>query len=295
MKTEYVPVTSFIHTANFRNLKRIFQANNTPADYYLNDYGTGVGGVRGDSIYDKTRHWQLTNTLAVALLEGFNKWAKAGLKAFASYDIRHFSLPNMDNGYESFNEQSLHIGGQLSKAQGKTLHYNITGDLGVTGNDAGEFCLDADADLNFRLFGDTVQLAANAVFHKHGHVFYYEHYHSRHFWWDQDELDDIFHSHLEGSFSLKRTRSQLRVAVDAIKELTNGSRKFEIAIVGAKVEHLSAGIGDNGRTAMKGSGMGAAFVGGGVKAVLNHRVVGMGNAASEKDDKKKEEKSVHKT
>lgn len=43
MKTEYVPVTSFIHTANFRNFKRIFQANNTPADYYLNDYGTGVG------------------------------------------------------------------------------------------------------------------------------------------------------------------------------------------------------------------------------------------------------------
>ena len=220
MKTEYVPVTSFIHTANFRNFKRIFQANNTPADYYLNDYGTGVGGVRGDSIFDKTRHWQLTNTLAVALLEGFNKWAKAGLKAFASYDIRHYSLPNMDNGYESFNEQSLHIGGQLSKAQGKTLHYNITGDLGVTGNDAGEFCLDANADLNFRLFGDTVQLAANAVFHKHGHVFYYEHYHSRHFWWDQDELDDIFHSHLEGSFSLKRTRSQLRVAVDAIKNYT---------------------------------------------------------------------------
>ena len=35
----------------------------------------------------------MKNTLALATLEGFSKWAKAGLKAFVSYDLRHFSLP----------------------------------------------------------------------------------------------------------------------------------------------------------------------------------------------------------
>lgn len=37
-KTEYVPVTSFIHTVQFDNYKRIYQAYQTPQDYYLKEY-----------------------------------------------------------------------------------------------------------------------------------------------------------------------------------------------------------------------------------------------------------------
>ena len=163
MKDEYVPVTSFIHTVKFDNYRRIYQAYETPTDYYLNSYNT-PNIFQGDSIYDKTKHWELKNTLAVALLEGFNKWAKAGIKLFASYDIRHYSLPNDQDGWTSYNENSFNVGGQISKTLGKTVHYNALADIGVVGDRAGDIKIDANADLNFRLFGDTVQLAAKGFF-----------------------------------------------------------------------------------------------------------------------------------
>lgn len=99
-KSEYVPVTSFIHTVKFDNYRRIYEAYQTPADYYLNEY-YDAGRLTGDSIYDQTKHWHMKNTFAIAMLEGFNKWAKAGLKAFASYDLRHYELPTMEGGFEN--------------------------------------------------------------------------------------------------------------------------------------------------------------------------------------------------
>lgn len=67
MKDEYVPVTSFIHTARFNNYRRIYQAYQTPDKYYLNDYYRQQINS-GDSIYDVTKHWTLKNTFAIALL-----------------------------------------------------------------------------------------------------------------------------------------------------------------------------------------------------------------------------------
>ena len=78
LKNEYVPVTSFIHTLNFHNYRRIYQAYYTPNDYYAMTYAP-ASVLAGDSIYDKTTHYELKNTFAIALLEGFNKYAKAGL------------------------------------------------------------------------------------------------------------------------------------------------------------------------------------------------------------------------
>lgn len=219
LKDEYVPVTSFIHTVSFDNFRRIYQAYETPEKYYQNEYYT-IGKFQGDSIYDKTRHWQLRNTFAVALLEGFNKWAKAGVKVFANHYLRHYELPNTEGGFESFNENALNLGGQISKTEGKTLHYNLQGEFGLIGHDAGEIYIDADADLNFPLLGDTIQLAAKGFFHRYNPSFYYTNYHSRHFWWDEDDLSNVIHTRLEGLFSLNRTRTQLRVAVDAIKNYT---------------------------------------------------------------------------
>ena len=89
MKDEYVPVTSFIHTVKFDNYRRIYQAYETPTGYYLNSYDT-PNRFLGDSIYDETKYFLMRNTLAIALLEGFNKYAPAGLKAFASHELRRF-------------------------------------------------------------------------------------------------------------------------------------------------------------------------------------------------------------
>ena len=231
-KSEYVPVTSFIHTVKFDNYRRIYEAYQTPADYYLKEY-YNAGRLTGDSIYDQTKHWHMKNTFAIAMLEGFNKWAKAGLKAFASYDLRHYELPTMEGGFEKFNEHALSVGGQLSKQEGKTLHYNAVAEIGLTGVDAGTLAIDGNVDVNIPFLGDTLQVRGDAFFHRETPSFYYRNYHARHLWWEND-LDKTIHTRIMGTLSFPKTRTKLRVAVDEIKNYTYFSQSYDITEKGLR-------------------------------------------------------------
>jgi len=228
MKDEYVPVTSFIHTARFDNYRRIYQAYNIPTDFYAQNY-FNYGTAANDTIYDATKHWSLKNTFAVALLEGFNKWAKAGLKAFLSYELRHYALPSMItpsgstvafyNGDNTWNQHDVSVGGQLLKTLGKTFHYDVSAEAWLAGSRAGQFHVDGHAELGFPLLGDTVQLATTAFFHRSAPSFYMQQYYGKHYWWD-NSLDQQIHSRILGQFSLKKTRTKLRVGYDVLKNYT---------------------------------------------------------------------------
>ena len=227
MKDELVPVTSFIHTLQLDNYKRIYQAYKTPADFYFDTFNH-TGPLTGDSIFDRTRHYDIRNTFAISMLEGFNKWAKAGIKIFLTNELRHFELPDSANGYKGYNEHNTSIGGQLSKTQGNTLHFNATAETWLAGEDAGQLKLDATADVNFPLFGDTVTLAAKAFLYRLNPTFYYRHYHSKHFWWDHSSMSKTIHSRIQGVFSYKKTRTSLRVALDEIKNHTYFGHTYNI-------------------------------------------------------------------
>ena len=234
MKKEFVPVTSFIHTLKFDNYRRIYQAYKTPTDFYANTY-TVDEPLTGDSIYDKTRHYRLKNTFALSLLEGFNKWAKAGLKAFITSELRHFTLPSA-TGIDTYNEHNLSFGAQLSKKQGKTFHYDAIAETWLTGEDAGQLKIEGSADLNFKLFGDTLTLIANGFFYRLNPTFYYRHYHSRHAWWDNTNMSKILHSRIQGILNYQKTRTTLRVAVDEIKNYTYFASSHTITS-GKRVNH----------------------------------------------------------
>ena len=226
MKTEYVPVTSFIHTLDFNNYRRIYEAYETPENYYLNTYNV-IEKFGNDSIYDKTSHWSLRNTFAISLLEGFNKWVKAGAKLFASHTLNHYTLPD-SIGTTTWNENSFTVGGQLSKTQGKTLHFNVTGEVAVAGYNMGEIKIDGGVDLNFPLFRDTMTLAASGFFHHEKPSFYYRHYQSRHLWWN-DDLSMLDHFHAQGVLNYQKTRTRLRFAFDEIRNLTYFSGSYTTA------------------------------------------------------------------
>ena len=234
MKKEFVPVTSFIHTLKFDNYRRIYQAYKTPTDFCANTY-TVDELLTGDSIYDKTRHYRLKNTFALSLLEGFNKWAKAGLKAFITSELRHFTLPSA-TGTDTYNEHNLSFGAQLSKKQGKTFHYDAIAETWLTGEDAGQLKIDGSTDLNFKLFGDTLTLTANGFFYRLNPTFYYRHYHSRHAWWDNTNMSKILHSKIQGILNYQKTRTTLRVAVDEIKNYTYFASSHTITS-GKRVNH----------------------------------------------------------
>lgn len=218
LKNEYVPVTSFIHTVELNNYRRIYEAYQTPENYYLDTYNVEEK-FGNDSIFDKTSHWNLKNTLAISLLEGFNKWAKAGVKVFATHELRHFSLPD-STGISTWNQNLLSIGGELSKREGKTLHYDVLGEVGVVGENSGEIHIDGNIDLNFRLFGDTLSLVAAGFYHHEKPSFYFRHYQSRHLWWDDDDLSMIDHLRAQGIVNYQKTRTRLRICFDELKNYT---------------------------------------------------------------------------
>ena len=243
MKREYVPVTSFIHTLDINNYDRIYQAYVTPTNYYKDTYYDKGLRFGNDSIYDQVKHLQVKNTLGVALLEGFNKYVKAGLKVFASYEHNSYQMPEFDNNLLRFNkwtEYNLTLGAQLSKTQGKTLHFNLTAERWLSGADAGDMMIDFSTDLNFPLFGDTVQLAASAFYQQCNPVFLMSTYHSKHIWWDND-LSRETRSRIEGVFSYQKTDTKLRIAVENLKNYTYYGMSYDMTNNGAR-KNMTAGV-----------------------------------------------------
>jgi len=225
MKKEFVPVTSFIHTLEYSNHEHIYQSYKTPKNYYANTYYPYTEGIGypGDSVRDETRMMMVKNTLGIALLEGFNKWAKAGLKGFVTHEMRRFDMPALNEKgvayLDRWTEQNVSVGGRLSKTQGHTFHYNLTAETWLVGKDLGQLKVDFSTDLNFPLWGDTVHLAANGYLHRLNPTFYERNFHSKHFWWDAS-LSKTTRLKAEGVFSYDKTRSKLRVAIEELQNYT---------------------------------------------------------------------------
>lgn len=243
MKKEYVPVTSFIHTLDLNNYDRIYQAYQTPTDYYAMQSTpyyvyNNDNAYSGDSIYDETKFFSMKNTLAIALLEGFNKYVKAGLKVFASHELRKIQMPDLsdDNStnavWNKWTEHNVSIGGQLRKSQGNTLHFDLMAETWLVGEDAGQLKLDFSTDLNFRFLGDTVTLAAKAYFYRLNPTFYQRHYHSKYIWWDNDDMSKETRTRIEGLFSYRKTHTSLRVAIEELQNYTYFGMSYDASTSG---------------------------------------------------------------
>ena len=218
LPSRFVPVTSFIHTLNVRHGVHGYYSRETPDFYYTNHYYGDQNQVK--DIFDEL---SVRNTLGIALHEGFNKWAKAGLTAFATHEFRTYNLPyHLGTGGKAtqrYTENNISVGGILSKKEGKLLHYKAEGDIVLLGEDVGQFNIDGKADLNFRLFKDTVTLAAHAYMKNLNPSFYYRHYQSQFTWWNND-LNYEFRTRIEGTLHSKKTKTTLRIGVENIKNYT---------------------------------------------------------------------------
>ena len=217
---EFVPVTSFIHTLQIDLDKRKYITQDNSQAQKLYEYN-----FFGNDSTDLTKRTSIKNTFGISLREGFNKWAKAGLTAFITHEYRDFTLCDTtgidDNRiFKHYKENNLSIGGELLKEQGKLLHYRILGELGIAGEDAGQFKVEGKGDLNFRLLGDTVRLEANAFVKNLNPVFFYRHFHSKHYWWDNTDLSKIMRTRIEGTLHVGKLGTTLRAGVENIKNYT---------------------------------------------------------------------------
>ena len=247
MKKEYVPVTSIFHTFEWNNDSHIYQAYDSPSqveNFYKNTYYKKGLEYGNDSIYDQVKATQMKNTVGLALLEGFNKYVKAGLKGFVTFDHTSYRMPDVSDSKVAYmndwSENSVSLGGELSKTQGRTLHFKLRAETWAVGPYAGQLKLDFNTDVNFALLGDTMRLAAKAFFHRQAPVFLQKHFHSKHFWWDDEDKSMETRSHIEGIFSYEKTNTKLRVAIDEIQNYIYYGMSYNVAKEGRNL--MTAGV-----------------------------------------------------
>ena len=214
---EFVPVARFIHTLNLNQDNRSYINYQQPKNYYADTY------LPYDSI-DKTKNLNIKNTFGISLLEGFNKWAVAGLTAYATYDFHRYTLPDTLPGspaerLSKTNEYTLSIGGILQRSKGKNLNYKLRGETAIAGEDLGAFLLEADANLDFKLKKEDAYVNAKAFIKNSNPSFYFRHYHSEHFWWD-NSLSKEFRTRIEGTVGIERLRTKLSAGIETIKDYT---------------------------------------------------------------------------
>ena len=230
---EFVPVTSFIHTMKVERARHKFSSAKETEGQYPNAYFNEVASR------DSTTAFSVKNVFGIALLEGFNKYAKAGLTAYISHKFSRYEL--MDTlSRTNFDEQEIFVGGELAKRQDKTLHYNVNGEVGIMDKALGQFRVNADLDLNFRLWKDTVNFYARGYVSNTLPSFYMRHYHSNHYYWDNENMDKEFRTRVEGELNISRWKTNLRAGVENIKNYTYFNQNAMPAQESGNIQVLSA-------------------------------------------------------
>lgn len=257
----YVPVTSFVWTFNYNDGKHVFfnGSSSEADDFWQNRYLT-----TGPSM-DPTSYWSMKNTFGIALLEGFNKYAKAGLSAYISHEIRKFTQgpdtipisgadrPETLSPYpydaqvaRKGTENLLWVGAQLTKQQGRLLRYEATARIGVAGDAAGELQLQGNISAHFPLLGDSAAVSAYGFFSNEGAPYLMENYVSNHFIW-KNTFGKTRRFRVGGRIELGRTGTIVNVGVENVQNALYFNDLSLPTQHGGSVQVLSASLSQNFR------------------------------------------------
>ena len=214
---DFIPVSKVFHTMEANSNSRRFIDYANTKNYYANNY------LPYDSI-DGTQYLRIRNTVGLTLIEGINKWIPFGASAYISHEYRQFTLPDSIGGIgrdhiHTYRENNISVGGYLRRSLGEAFHFNANAETVLAGTDLGAFNINGNADLNFRLWNDTVRLRAEGYMKNSNPSFYYRHYHAQHYWWDNN-LRKEFRTRIGGSLAIDRWGTRLYAGIENIKNYT---------------------------------------------------------------------------
>ena len=252
----YVPVTRFVWTLDYQKGRHTFrdtQASDT--EFWKHSY------LYPDQSDDRTGYWSLSNTFGVQLLEEFNKFAKFGLAAFVTHQIRSYKqttdtidrvvpLPEglspypVDKVPGSHKENLLWVGGQLTKQRGTILTYDATARFGLIGPVVGDLEIDGRVNTRFPLFGDSVSITGYGRFRNTAAPYLMNHYVSNHFIWDND-FGKTRSLRLGGILDIPHTRTRIDAGVENVQNLIYFGPDCLPVQAGGSVQVVSASLNQN--------------------------------------------------
>ena len=225
----YIPVSSFIWSFDYKknSHKFINESATDDANFFQNNYLSTTGTE------DETRYWRIKNTLGIDLLEGFNKYAKFGISAYVTHEIRRYTQttdtmlvsaykPEGLTPFPNFTiepvttENLLWVGGQLTKQRGSILTYSATAQFGLIGPVAGDVDVTGQISTKFRLLGDTVRITGEGFFKNTETPFLLKNYISNHFAWKND-FGKIRRLRIGGNIDIPHTGTNFYAGVENLQ------------------------------------------------------------------------------
>lgn len=253
----YIPVTSFIWTMNYKSNKHLFLNSEATEDttFFENTYLS----LKGSN--DETTYWKLSNTFGIQMLEGFNKYAKFGLAAYITHEIRKYTqytdtietesassgkltpLPTYSIPH-SKTENVVWVGGQLTKQQGSIITYNATAQFGIVGEVAGDIDITGDISTKFKLRNDSVRITGYGYFKNKSVPYFLNNYISNHYIW-QNDFGKTRRFRAGGILDFQLTRTRANVGVENVQNLIYFNESGMPAQAGNNIQVFSATIDQN--------------------------------------------------
>ncbi len=260
----YVPVMKVLYTFDYRHYRHTFSEKSVASDFWTDNY------FDSKSTYDNTTLNTISNTVGIYLIEGFRKWMKFGLSAYATFQHNSFTLPNAgytldaDSGEDPaesdasgstpvpgvqlpdprHSQNFLYVGGRLDKSQGAILRYNANVRFGLSGDAAGDLELDGQLLTNIPLFGDTVSIEGHGAFHNKTPDWISKHYVSNHFIWNNN-FGKIRSVKFGGGLEVPWTRTRAFVDVENIQNHIYFGPDFLPRQHGGNVQIMRVGLDQN--------------------------------------------------
>ncbi len=253
VKRTYIPVTSFVWTLSYNDAKHLF-LNSAPgeaANFFEHTY-MDASGTR-----DRTTFWSLTNTLGVSLLEGFHKYAKAGLGAYITHQYRKYTqtvdtiggrdliIPGLTPypyDYQipqSQGQNLVWVGAQLTKQRGSLLTYDATAQLGIMGPVVADVKIDGRVSTHLPVLRDSLTVTAYGAFANTAAPYLTEHYVSNHFIWSNN-FGKERHFRLGGIVDVPLTHTQVNAGIENIQNLIYFNNEALPAQYGDNIQVFSA-------------------------------------------------------
>ena len=255
----YIPVSSFIWTFDYKTNTHKFVNENATEDgeYFENSY------LSVDGTNEETKYWRIRNTIGIDMLEGFNKYAKFGLSAYATHEVRRYTQvcdTMLTSSYKPENltpfpefdiepktiENLLWVGGQLTKQRGSILTYGATAQFGIVGSVAGDIDVSGHLSTHIPLLGDTVSIVGEGFFRNTEASFLLKNYISNHFAWKND-FGKIRRFRVGGRIEIPRFGTILSAGVENLQNYVYFNTLALPEQEGGSVQVFSASLSQNFR------------------------------------------------